>query len=271
MIDFMVFSRNRALQLYALLESIEKYIDKKHVSVSVLHRYDDEHIPGLEEIKDRFSTTSFIEESNFKQHVTNFLETGSKFCAFLTDDIIFKDSVDVGQVVDVMENNTNVLTFSLRLGLHIKDCYALSSEQPVPMGNVYPPNLFVWDWRQAKMDWEYPLSVDGHIFRREQISKWFKPLEYKHPNSFEEIIQVCRKVPDIPPLAVSFVTSRLVNLPINRVQDTHTNRCGDVSSDFLLGEWNQGKKISISKFHQLLNTGVHQELDITYEDRHGST
>ena len=264
----MVFSRNRALQLHALLESIHLYLDSEDVNVSVLHRYDDDHQAGLNELRDLFPSIVFIKETDFKKHVTDFLSSGSDLCAFLTDDIVFKDDVDISQISGIMTNNENVLTFSLRLGLHIRDCYALSSEQPVPMGNVYPPNLFVWDWRNAKMDWGYPLSVDGHVFRRKQALAWFATLEYSHPNSFEEVMQVRRQLPDIPLLAVSFVTSRLVNLPINRVQDTHTNRCGDISSDTLLAVWNEGKKIDISKFHQLLNTGVHQELEITLKERY---
>ena len=154
MIDFMVFSKNRAIQLHALLESTQLYLDKNDVNISVLYRYDDEHLSGLNELCKLFPSVTFIKETNFKGHVTDFLSTCSDLCAFLTDDIIFKDHVDVKQISEIMKSNTNVLTFSLRLGLHIKDCYALNSEQPVPMGNVYPPNLFVWEWRNAKMDWE---------------------------------------------------------------------------------------------------------------------
>jgi len=267
MIDFMVFSKNRALQLYALLESIEKYFNNDDVNISILYKYDEEHLDSLNELKHMFPAFIFIEETDFKEHIADFLSAGSSLSAFLTDDIIFKDMVDVKQISEIINNNPDVLTFSLRLGLHIKDCYALNSPQPVPVGNVYPPNLFVWEWKLSKMDWEYPLSVDGHIFRREQACEWFTNLEYTHPNSFEEVMQVRRDLPGIPPLAVSFVTSRLVNLPINRVQDTHTNRCGEVDSNFLLGKWNDGKKIDISKLHQFLNTGVHQELEITFKDR----
>lgn len=267
MISLMIFSRNRTLQLYALLESLEKYFDSNDINVNILYRYDTEHVASLNEVMDRFSHFTFIEEKNFKDQVEEFLLSSNNLLAFLTDDIIFKDKVDINQISEIMTSNSNVMTFSLRLGLHIKDCYALDKAQPVPMGNVYPPNLFVWEWRNSEMDWGYPFSVDGHIFRKDQACQWFTGLNYSHPNSFEEIMQMCRDLPDVPPLVVSFVTSRLVNLPINRVQDTHTNRCGDIESDSLLDEWNNGLKINVSKFHQFLNTGVHQELPIDFEER----
>ena len=50
MIDFLIFSRNRPLQLHSLLASMSKYISGNY-SVSVLHRYDDDYQESLNEIK----------------------------------------------------------------------------------------------------------------------------------------------------------------------------------------------------------------------------
>ena len=132
---------------------------------------------------------------------------------------------------------------------------------------MYAPNIFVWEWKSAQMDWEYVFSVDGHVFRKEQILEWINNLHYTHPNSFEERMQECRNLDDIPPLAVCFTTSRLVNLPINRVQETHTNRCGNITSDILLEKWNNKLCIDISSYHQLMNKGVHEELELKFKDR----
>ena len=225
MLDLMIFSKNRALQLYALLESIEKYIDPRHINVSVLCKYEEEHIESLKEVKQRFQSHNFIDETNFRDHVQEFLSSGpgaikgleflssdANIAAFLTDDIIFKEHVDILQIEEIIGSNPSVLGFSLRLGLHIYDCYALNKEQPAPFGNVYPPNLFVWNWRDAEMDWEYAFSVDGHIFRKSHLREWSSMIEYYHPNSYEEALQSCRSIRGLPQSMMCFVTSRLVNL-----------------------------------------------------------
>ena len=267
MLDILIFSRNRALQLYALLESIEKYLDPQKVTVTILHRYDQDHENSLENVSSRFDSCKFIKETSFQNQVQEFLGSAGELVSFLTDDIIFKEPVDVQQVSEIMVANPSILSFSLRLGLHIYDCYALNKEQPVPQGNVYPPNLFVWDWRHAQMDWEYAFSVDGHVFRKHHLSTWTSQLNYHHPNSFEEALQLCRGLGDLPPAMACYVTSRLVNLPINRVQNSHQNRCGDIDSDYLLEKWNAGLCLDIERYHRVLNKGVHDELELFFKDR----
>ena len=267
MLDLMIFSKNRALQLYALLESIEKYFDAQHINVSILCKYEGDHVASLNEVRDRFESHTFIEEVDFKRHVEEFLVQKNQTAAFLTDDIIFKEDVNVPQIEQIIESNPGVLGFSLRLGLHIHDCYALSQEQPAPAGNVYPPNIFVWNWRDAKMDWEYAFSVDGHVFRKGHLREWSSNIDYHHPNSYEEALQVCRGIRDLPQSMVCFVISRLVNLPVNRVQSTHQNRCGDVDSSYLLGKWDEGLCLDLSQYHRVLNKGVHSELELFFKER----
>lgn len=267
MLDLMIFSKNRALQLYALLESIEKYTNPRDVTVNVLHKYEGVHAETLAEIKQRFQSCNFIEEINFKEHVEEFLSAPGTVAAFLTDDIILKEHVDILQIEQIMLSNPGTLGFSLRLGLHVYDCYALNKEQPVPLGNVYPPNLFVWNWRDAKMDWEYVFSVDGHIFRKGHLREWSSLIDYHHPNSYEESLQACRGIRELPQSMVCFVTSRLVNLPINRVQDSHQNRCGDIDSSYLLEKWNAGLCLDIDRYHRVLNKGVHSELELFFKER----
>ena len=267
MLDLMIFSKNRALQLYALLESIEKYINPQHVVVNILHKYEGVHAETLPEVEQRFQSYNFIEEINFKNHVEEFLSTSGTTAAFLTDDIILKEHIDILQIEQIMDSNPGVLGFSLRLGLHVYDCYALNKEQPAPAGNVYPPNLFVWNWRDAKMDWEYVFSVDGHIFRKGHLREWSSLIDYHHPNSYEESLQVCRGIRELPQSMVCHVVSRLVNLPINRVQDSHQNRCGDIDSEYLLDRWRKGKCLDIDRYHRVLNKGVHSELELFFKDR----
>lgn len=273
--DLVIFSRNRPLQLYALLESIDKYFDSDSIHVTVLHRYDSEYSKALEEVADKFNDHEFIDELNpslnltghgFKKCMQELLTRSGRLIAFLTDDIIFKGHVDVRQISELM-NAPSVLAFSLRLGLHISECYALNQSQPVPAGSVWPPNIFAWLWKQSQMDWQYPFSVDGHVFRKSQFSEWVAGLDYHHPNSFEEKLQECRKFPGIPEVMLSHVVSRLVNLPINRVQETHQNRCGSTTSEFLLSKWNKGLCLDIDHYHGLMNRGVHEELELIFKER----
>jgi len=269
LLDLIIFSRNRAFQLYALLESIGERFDSKEIDVKVVYRYDHNHRPALQEVISVFPGCEFIDETestSFKECILDTLDNDHGLLAFLTDDIIFKENVNVNEIDAILANNLQVLTFSLRLGLHIRYCYALDKEQPVPSGNIYAPNIFVWEWRTAQMDWGYPFSVDGHVFRKDQVRGWINNLDFHSPNSFEEAMQECRHS-DVPPMVVCNVLSRLVNIPTNRVQSTHDNRCGDVGVDYLLSKWKDGMCLDLSKYDRILNKGVHDDLEIFFKER----
>ena len=169
MLDIMIFSRNRSLQLYALLESIDAYFNSDDVKVSILYRYDSNHMDSLQEVISRFQDHNFISETSFENDVKTFLRDPGEYVAFLTDDIIFKDNVDVNQITSILGSNPQLLTFSLRMGLHIHECWSVNCDQPFPPGQVYAPNMFVWNWREGAYDWGYPFSVDGHVFRKSQF------------------------------------------------------------------------------------------------------
>lgn len=74
------------------------------------------------------------------------------------------------------------------------------------------------------------MSLDGHIFRTEDITEKINQLEYSSPNWLETALN--KNPIDLPYMACSEKPC-LVNLAINRVQDTHKNKCGKVDP-FLL-------------------------------------
>ena len=96
MVDFLIFSKNRPMQLHALLSSFKEFaINFK--SLSVLYKYDDEYLESLQLLKRQFSDVNFIEENNFKNQVKDFLSHGY-FCSLVGDDIIFKDSSEINMI-----------------------------------------------------------------------------------------------------------------------------------------------------------------------------
>ena len=264
----MIFSRNRALQLYALLESMDMYFDMSLVNVNILCRYDVHHVDSLNDVMNAFPNHNFIDEVNFEADVKEFLASPKDYVAFLTDDIIFKDNVNLQNIGIVLGSNDQILAFSLRMGLHIHECWSVNKEQPFPPGQIVPPNMFVWNWREGAYDWGYPFSVDGHVFRKSSFAHMVSGLSFNNPNTFEDAIQVLMNIPDMQQGMVCHTLSSLVNLPINRVQDTHQNRCGLEDSDFLLNEyWVKGKKIDVASYRKVLNRGAHSDLELFTKDR----
>lgn len=258
MINFLVFSRNRPMQLHALLSSFVEYVSGNY-TLTVLHRYDEKYKSSLEEVKKEFKSINFVEENNFEKQTKDLLK-GELF-SFLVDDIIFKDKLDLNFISHVMSGNQQILCFSLRMGLHLKYCYMLNKKQIIPHG-MTQGELFVWNWRDAELDWGYPLSVDGHIFRTEDVRNWLRHLTFKNPNQLEDSLQSIKFHYKINDNCICFHRSKIVNIPVNRVQDEYKNRNAGHEADDLLTAWNDGLRSSYPEFFDISNDAVHSELEL---------
>lgn len=264
--DILIFSRNRPLQLHGLLLSIQdKVTSLSHVTV--LHRYDDEYSPALEEIKAEFPGVGFQEDGDFKAQVLNFLSSGPEYGFFLVDDNIFRRPIDLRLCENVLARDRNLLTFSLRMGLHLNYCYARGRKQAIPRGQERD-GLFTWKWRGAQSDWGYPLSVDGHVFRKRQLLEWCKDLSFDKPNRLESNMQVIKKRPGIPDLCVSGIEAYILNIPLNRVQNEFKNKHENVGADKLLSHWNSGLEIDIEAVGAVANTSCHFPIELPLRNRH---
>lgn len=267
MIDSIIFSKNRPLQLHCLLSSLVKNSNLPGNKIKVLHKYDEEFLEGLSLVKSLHPEVIFEKEENFELQVKSYLGTEEKYCVFFVDDIVVKEEIDFRVPCEILENNPEILCFSLRLGLHLNYCYPMSQRQIVPNG-IINSELFAWGWKGAHFDWGYPFSVDGHVFRRSEIESWVSHLKFNNPNQFESSLQEITKTFVIPNGMVSHVVSKLFNNPANRVQDEFKNKNESSAS---IQDFNKillsGKEIDFTKFKGFMNNGAHTPVEFEMRNR----
>ena len=127
--------------------------------------------------------------------------------------------------------------------------------------------------------WSYPLSVDGHIFRKSDIVSFVDEIICwadngccknikENPNSFEATLQ--RFYFELPPLMTCFNESVLVNSPNNRVQDDFENYSGNefaFSQEDLNNKYLEGHIIDFDKIDFSNIKCPHQELELSIVKR----
>jgi len=127
----------------------------------------------------------------------------------------------------------------------------------------------LWKWEGACHEFEYPMSLDGHIYKKEFIAQVLEKISFGNPNQLEDVMhKAVRKGP--PRWMASYRTSRYVSNPINRVQTTFLNRSGnleDSSAQVLLERFNEGFEIQVEKTVDKLPSGAHQEYSLMYTKR----
>ncbi|GIV44029.1 MAG: hypothetical protein KatS3mg035_1152 [Bacteroidia bacterium] len=268
MINAIIFSKDRAAQLRLLIYSIQKNTPYAF-KLNVIYKYSDESFKaGYEKVKQEFQgVCNFVEQtSDFKQDVLNLLKSDFEFSCFFTDDDIIYRQFDVNKVLDTLKNDDEVFCFSLRLGVNTTFCYAMNS--PNVLKNYDDlGDIIKWQWNVHYLDFGYPLSVDGHVFRTKEITKLTKSVSFSNPNTYEAALQVFENFPREK--MASFKHNVLVNTPNNIVNTVFKNRAGlthaanvkDLNDDYL-----SGKVIHLESMDFSNVIGCHQEIEFKYKE-----
>lgn len=226
-ISGIVFSRDRAMQLHALLSSYF-YYTKNPASLIILFTYSNEqHKQAYKILQKEFQTfpVSFVAETDFAiqlKEIVNNMKADRIF--FMTDDGVFLDHYDLSDCLnfDPIDN-----IFSLRLGSDFDFCYSHNKRQALPefvQQNINGQDFNSWKWEEMKdsPDWIYPLSVDATIFLKKEVETILNAILFKSPNSLESQMQLYNDL-FIQRQGICFSKAKYVNIPCNIVQNEFNN------------------------------------------------
>jgi len=267
-VDLLIFSYNRPMQLFALLESIETYMTGLD-QVWVLYRADDDRYEaGYGQVKETFPQVTYMQQTmqpnNFKSLTIRWLRnTQSPYIMFAVDDIIVKDEVDCEYCTELMQQ-TGAYGFYLRLGKNTTYCYPLSSMHRVPPLELVCDDVYSFLPSQGSGDWYYPHTVDMTMYKKDEVRKDFYQMNYHNPNSLEGN-WTGRARRAIQSKSLCFGLSKIVNLPLNRVQNTCRNRTMNFMTPLeLLELFEQDYRIDIAPLYQIKNKSAHMNYEPSF-------
>jgi hypothetical protein len=257
---------DRPLQLDLLLNSIQAYSCSGDFNISVLYATSSPSFhAGYKKLKKKFPQVTWVHEesfvsrlaiplhsfywhnfywwirysnsrrlrSNFRKQLIEIVEQArERYIMFLTDDSMFYRTITVPSLVLVtIDNNPRHSSFSLRHGANI-------------FGGNYQRNMEMLQWnvyhQQLHPEWNYPFSVDGHIYNKDFILRALKKVAFKNPNSLEG--NLCCYIREKKYLSgiYSNETSSLVGFELNRVQNMSNNHHLGISGNYLNGLFEEG-------------------------------
>ncbi len=273
--DLIIFSFDRPLQLFALLESVECYFSNLG-QARVIYRYsNEEFLRGYEEVQQYFPWAQFENQSpvnphqDFKPLMMNALhETPSDYILFAVDDIIVTDPIDIDVCIKALEKY-DAYGFFLRLGKNITYSYLGRKDIPIPNLTEVEPDMYTWRFGASMRHWAYSNSLDMVIYRKAEIIEMFKKLPVersKTPNLLEGFWMGGFRFPG--KIGLCFSKSQMVNIPVNLVQEIWVTRhSNSYSTKELLALFNEGKKIDISQLYNYNNISIHEEVPFIFIDR----
>lgn len=280
MIHLIVFSKDRPAQLQLLLESIQRHeVNHLFSMITVLYlASDSDYEVGYREVYHNFENNPLrvylIPQMHFTEDLLRLTDTypASKFTCFMTDDdVLYRDiNITYQKLEDMFDTNPELLTFSLRLGsnTYIQDQYT-QSHVSFPKEFTVADNTITWNWTLVPRwtNFAYPLSVDGHIFRTNEIGQIIQNThDITNPNSLEGNWQPQAYKYGL--FMSCFNKSVLVNNPVNRVQEVCCNQAGNyygISSKEMNEKFLDGYVIDYDAMDFSNIIGCHQEIEVKWK------
>jgi glycosyltransferase involved in cell wall biosynthesis len=266
-IDIVIFSNNRPMQLYALLESINKYV-KNFNKISVIYKTNNnKFLSAYSDVKRNFTKVQFLKQNNkfvsdFKTITSKAIlsnKNDAKYIVFAVDDVIIKDYIDLSKCIEAIKQ-TNGYFFSMRLGKNINYYFREKKLREMPHNIKIAPNIICWHLNSAQGDWKYFGNFDMTIYSKEVIKEIFDNFEFDTPHQLVTIWnQFAQDYPDKKKkIGLSFSNSKCINIPCSMMQRQSSSTTLFTSED-LLRKYNNGFKIDIDTFFQIKNNSVYMD------------
>jgi hypothetical protein len=271
--DLIIFSYDRPLQLYALLESLELYATDINSTTIIYRTSNKRYETAFNQVALQFPNVQFLHQKTIDDFkiltVQAIEESASDYVIFAVDDNIVKDTFSLSECISWLEK-TNAYGFYLKLGTHLDYCYTENSPQTLPPLMHIHDNIFAWEFELGEKDWHYPNTVDMTIYRKKDLISLFKSLEYTNPNLLEgkwAAWWVQHKAPSH--IGLFYDISKILNIPLNKVQTINIlNRDMNLyTPEELLEKFETGYKIDITPLYQMQNKAVHTEYEPTFIPR----
>ncbi|QWD07838.1 hypothetical protein G6689_01700 [Polynucleobacter paneuropaeus] len=269
-ISGVIFSRNRAFQLDALLTSYFEKV-RSPAPLAVIYKATNlEHEQAYEEVISRFRCANprvdFISQTNFQDsllEVLNGINVQSIF--FLVDDIIFIDELDL-EIAERIDSSLGIL--SLRLSPRLTRSYTSNRNQLPPkfLPSEIQSDLLKFKWFDKGCEWSDPWSVDGNIYSTAEIKVLTRISRFSAPNSYEDCLKLFADLAKNR-IGYCFKNGKILNLAINRVQNERVNASGDITADYLLEKWNDGFQMDRTRFESYQPNSPHEEHSIEFRRR----
>lgn len=269
LVDIVVFSFDRPLQLWSLLESMEAKMSGSGQVVVITRVSSARYMNAYQKVEQRFpwATLAYQQGGDFKYKVLSTLQqTSASYFLFAVDDILVTRFVNLSACARAIEHY-KAFGFYLRLGRHITQCYSLNLETPTPALEVPAQGFCRWRFDQGLGDWGFPASVDMTVWRKKDIMPILERCFFDNPTRLEAVLETLPKTL----YGLCFDDAKIVNLPLNLVNEIAPgNRYMHAyTAHELLEKFEQGYVFDRTPLDHIVQKSPHMEYIPSFVERKG--
>lgn len=276
-----IFSKDRALQLRAILESFFlNCTDSKDTDIVIFYKVTSQlHSRQYQALKKMFENklfrnVVFIEETKLIDQLIKLIEK-YEFLLLQVDDSIYTSSFLLSEVKSALWQNGDALGFSLRLGANTNYCYNRKRNQRIPKFLRVTDRIVKYRWNKEQLDFAYPLEVSSSVYRTKDIKpiwlKYFDTNVSHIVNYLEDIMNRSKeRFTATHPYLLCYKQSVVFSNPMNGVSALPKNWSipvwGDerFSIDALVKAFDLGYRINVEKLVGFTSNSCHQEVELEF-------
>ena len=220
-ITAVVFSRDRAMQLDAVLTSLTDHCrEASAIRIDILYTASTPFLARQYAVLERTWRAAlnirFHRESDFRTDLLALLDTsaapsqslsrqvgdfvrhptrrterhhrpeeGMSYVLFLVDDNIFVRDFSFLPAITALILHPRAIGVSLRLGRNTEYCYSLDAPQRIPHLAAAGDGVLVFDWTNAEHDFGYALEVSSSLYEAGHLRRVLGGLKFDNPNTLE--------------------------------------------------------------------------------------
>lgn len=269
MINYLIYSKDRASQLDLLLRSIDKYAT--NINTIILYKTSNNDFQlGYNKLIaqcDKYhSAPTIIPESDFRRDTIELVKNHPcELFGLLTDDSIFYRDLRYtsNELFQLMLVN-NCHSFSFRNGLNTKlQCHYQPIYSELECSHINN-DIIMWDTSRYSYgtDFGRPVSIDGNIFNYNNLLKTLTEFEWQCPRTLDGV-----NTKYLGPKMMAFNHSIVVNLPWNLTVGGNADNWGKYYSYSLVelnDRWLKGQKIDLDSIDCSNIISSHQERKLCF-------
>lgn len=259
MVTMLVWSRNRAMQLDALLRSAKKHV-KGITHIVVLYRADAGFTAGYARCISQHTEATFVIESDFERNIKSIAKNiVTPYVLGNSDDNVFIRDVDLRKIAIP----SDVVGYSLRLGKNIAFCQPakIALKQPLYRKDR---SFLEWAWRDSdpRGCLGYPHPVDSTVYKTTYFQSLLDGTTFSNPCAMENAILA--KKHSAPSYLRSVQETALVSIAHNAMTEANNANAGG-SLEELEKRYVRGERICIDVLDGMKTPAAHIAMEYKYE------
>lgn len=120
------------------------------------------------------------------------VSNASDFILWGVDDVFYFKDVNVTENLEILRDNIDIISATLRLSPQINYCHTVDAKTTVPNFTPIRSHALKFDRTQGTHDWNYPFELCATIFRKDDVISYLNTINSKygitglsHPNKLE--------------------------------------------------------------------------------------